>query len=330
MNWRITFVLVACAAALTAQAPPVSVLEVDTANRVQYVYDTYDPLKFARTAAPVAVQGQSTFMQNVAVADIVAINGKPARGTVVVTNLILNMTPNAAPGYVIADLTRSTVGNASYEIQRTDGRPIGTFYGVCLSLGTPPPGAPAGSTQSNQAVVGGTGAFAGVRGTVCQGSPPTQIATRVASVQENPADRRNTTGGTQRFLIQVFPMYVPEIIVAGGRPAVFHADGSPVTESAPACAGEQQVLMAAGLGPTEPVSKPEEPFTAQPMQEVTSPVEVIVNGMGAKAIFVAGWPGSTDRYFTNFRVPEGTKAGVATLQLSVAWVKGPEGKIPIR
>ena len=43
-----------------------------------------------------------------------------------------------------------------------------------------------------------------------------------------------------------------------------------------------------------------------------------------------GWPGMTNVYRVDFRVPEGTPAGMATLGLSVAWINGPEGRIPVR
>ena len=47
MNWKVAFVLVACAAALVAQSPPVTILEIDLENVVTYVDDVADPAKKA-------------------------------------------------------------------------------------------------------------------------------------------------------------------------------------------------------------------------------------------------------------------------------------------
>jgi len=38
----------------------------------------------------------------------------------------------------------------------------------------------------------------------------------------------------------------------------------------------------------------------------------------------------TNVYRVDFRVPEGTAAGMATLGLSVAWINGSEVKIPVQ
>ena len=59
----------------------------------------------------------------------------------------------------------------------------------------------------------------------------------------------------------------------------------------------------------------------------TSPVEVIVNGKAAQVINALGWPGMNNVYRVDFRVPEGTAAGPATLGLSMAWINGPEVKM---
>jgi len=55
-----------------------------------------------------------------------------------------------------------------------------------------------------------------------------------------------------------------------------------------------------------------------------------VNGKAAQVINALGWPGMSNVYRVDFRVPEGTAAGTATLGLSVAWINGPEVNIPVR
>jgi len=97
--------------------------------------------------------------------------------------------------------------------------------------------------------------------------------------------------------------------------------------------GEWLILSATGLGPTRPRIDPGKPFprwVSGKEHLVNSPVEVIVNGKAAQVISAIGWPGQTNVYRVDFRVPEGTAAGTATLGLSVAWIDGPEVKIPVR
>ena len=63
---------------------------------------------------------------------------------------------------------------------------------------------------------------------------------------------------------------------------------------------------------------------------VNSPVEVISNGRPTPVVIPLGWPGMNSVFRVDLRVPEGTAAGPATLGLSVAWVNGPEVRIPVR
>src|SRR5262249_19678115 len=73
-----------------------------------------------------------------------------------------------------------------------------------------------------------------------------------------------------------------EIVVEQSGPAVVHAsDGSLVTTAKPARAGEILSLYASGLGPTFPGIDPGQPFTEDPLQVVSSPVDVTVGGAGA-------------------------------------------------
>jgi hypothetical protein len=43
-----------------------------------------------------------------------------------------------------------------------------------------------------------------------------------------------------------------------------------------------------------------------------------------------GWTGLLDTYRVDFRVLDGTTAGMATIQLSAAWIVGPSVNIPIQ
>jgi uncharacterized protein (TIGR03437 family) len=63
---------------------------------------------------------------------------------------------------------------------------------------------------------------------------------------------------------------------------------------------------------------------------VNSPLGVTVGGQPAELGTAIGWPAQTNIYRVDFVVPDGTAAGTASLGLSVAWIAGPEVKIPVR
>jgi uncharacterized protein (TIGR03437 family) len=139
---------------------------------------------------------------------------------------------------------------------------------------------------------------------------------------EDPARRRNNGGGKVHFVYQLFPMTRPEIAITPNGPAVVHSnDFSLVTPTKPARAGETLSLFATGLGPTRGVDFGK-PFPASPLAVVNSPVEVAVNGAAAEVIGAVGYPGSVDGYQVNFRIPADVAPGLATIQLSAAWIPG--------
>jgi uncharacterized protein (TIGR03437 family) len=332
--WRSPVMLAVCTAALFAQAPPVSTLVVDTSNRVVYQYDSYDVPKFGTSATAVPSQGIRTdhpFIEEASFADVVSVNGRPVMGNMVIKSVsALNMNPIPGAGRAIGDITRLAYGQSAWEILTADGRQVGTIMTNWLSGGTPPPGAPSVCTAGNQAVVGGTGAFLGVRGFVCQAPAPTVIASRSASVQEDPQSRRKNGGGTNRYVMQLIPTFWPAIVISPNGPAVVHAsDSSLVTTANPAKAGELLSLYATGLGPTIPGVDPGQPFPASPPSVVSSPVTVTVNGTDAEVLYAGGYPGSVDGYQVNFRLPA-TTTGPSLIQVSAAWIKGPAMNIPVR
>jgi uncharacterized protein (TIGR03437 family) len=125
-------------------------------------------------------------------------------------------------------------------------------------------------------------------------------------------------------------MFRPEIVIAGGRPTVLHSDFSPVTASKPATAGEILILRTTGLGPTRPGLEPGERFPTEPPEDVNSPVDVTVNGRLADVTQKIGWPGTSDNYRVDIRVPVGTAPGWAMLQIAAAWIVGPEARIRVK
>ena len=327
-------VIAVCVLAARGQAPPPTILEIDMENVVTYVDDVADPAKKATSpsVSPLPSGFIITFKSNLTEGDIVAVSGKPAKGLAVVQ---FQPRPAATTGFTsgrsIADIAGGCQIQAGFMIIQPDGTPIGTIMATGTTALGPPPGAPTSATSINLAVVGGTGAFLGVRG---QASVVRSSGVRSASMTEDPAYRRVNGGGTQRYVIHLIPMTWPEVLAIPTGPAIFHAaDFSPVTSEKAARAGEQLMMSVSGLGPVRPKLDPGTPFP--PFQEgkeyvVNSPVEVTVNGKAAQVVNALGWPGLNNVYRVDFVVPDGTAAGTATLGLSVAWINGPEVKIPVR
>ena len=180
-------------------------------------------------------------------------------------------------------------------------------------------------------ITGGTGAFLGARGQLGAVAPPPGVSVqRAASMTEDPANRRRNGGGTQQWIAHLIPMTVPQIVTTAGGPAVFHSDFSGVTAAKPAKAGEVLILQATGLGPTVPGVDPGQPFPRDSPLQVNSPVEVSVNGRPAEVINNVGWPGLVDTYRIDFRVPDGSTAGTAPIQITAAWIAGPDVRIAIQ
>jgi len=333
MKWKTAFVLVACAASLSAGTPPVTILEVDMENVVQYYDDATDPLKFGTSAGAVGLASNfnSVFKWNIMLGDIVAVNGRPAKGLFVIRSIAPRYTDVYTPGRAISDVRGNCVQDAHFSFLQLDGTPIGAVIALGLGGTAPAPGAPAAATYHDTAVVGGTGAFLGARG---YRALVRSAGIRSTSMVEDPANRRINGGGTRREIIHLIPMTWPEVLAVPTGPAIFHGDDfSPVTAEKPARAGEVLVMSVSGLGPVRPNLDPGKPFPAwQAGKEhmVNSPVEVTINGKAAQVINALGWPGMNNVYRVDFRVPEGTAAGTATLGLSVAWINGPEVKIPVR
>ena len=326
-----------CAAAFSqtalAQVAAPSILQIDVANNVLYQEDTADVTKFA-TNSNVTADSHSAknFNRAIGVADIVAVNGQPVTGTLIRLAMNVSLTTAAAPGQAIADTVRTALAVFTFEILKSDGTPIGTIVINGLAAGAPPAGAPLSVSGNNFVITGGTGAFLGVRGQMgVAANPPGVASQRIASIIEDPANRRLNGGGTQRWIAQLIPMSSPTILTTSGGPAVTHSsDFSPVTASKPAAAGEILSLFASGLGPVNPGVDPGQPFPSSHLTTVASPVDVTVNGKPAEVLSAVGYPGAVDGYQVNFRVPPGTAKGPASIQVSAAWISGTAVQIAVQ
>jgi len=326
--WRVLSVTFALAAGASAQTPArESILMIDTENVVMYIEDTFDGSRLA-TVPGTTTSSTTPWVQWVILGDIVAANGQPVRGMWAQHSRGFTVRPAAPPRTAIGDIVRNNSSQIVLEILSTDGSQTGSIVCVGLGGGSAVPGAPLGVTQDNFVIAGGSGAFLGARGTC--GRSVVAVANRVASMTEDPSTRRINGGGRSRWVIQIIPMSRPEIVTMPAGPTIFHSDFGMVTSDRPARPGETLIAFATGLGPVLPSVNPGDPFPGSPFVTVTSPVEVIVDGSASPAINQIGVPGTTDTYRVDFRVPEGTSAGVVPIQLSAAWIKGTPVRIPVR
>lgn len=312
-------------------------LTVGIENVVEYQVDTSDLSKWGTDPTPTTgkiAKGMGVGCVGVPVigyGDIVSVNGEPARGTYVIQAVSVCMTPAPRAGLnAIADFTASSLRTETYYILQSDGvTPIGTITvsGLNSNVSPKPPGPPVGGQA--HAIVGGTGAFLGSRGQ--KGNSAGAIGERIASITEDPANRRQNGGGHGTFTFYVIPVFRPEIVITADGPAVAHSgDFSLVSPSKPAAAGEILSLFATGLGPTKVALLPGQPFPSSPLAQVNSPVTVSVNGKAAEVLGAVGYPGATDGYQVNFRLPSDTTKGVASIKVSAAWIPGAPVSIPVQ
>jgi hypothetical protein len=314
------------------QAPPPTILVIDLENYVEYQADMYDPLKYGKNPNVTPSAGTGSFGVATILGDIVAVNGQPAKGLFAGRTRVIGASPTPNPGQTIADIAATAIREQIFEILQPDGTPIGTIVGLGFSGGPVPPGEPSGPAGGNWAIVGGTGAFLGARGQEA-GWGGTQFAhPQAASMAEDPGNRRTYhQGATFRYTLHVIPMFVPQITTTANGPAVTHSSAfTPVSASKPAAAGEILSLFATGLGPTSPGVDPGQPFPSSPPAAVNSPVEVKVNAKPAEVLAAVGFPGAVDGYQVNFRVPPDIPKGVATIQVTAAWVAGAPVSIPVQ
>ena len=310
--------LLIASASVFGQAPP-TILTIDLANHVEY----YDDVPITSYATNPSLTTQNigngkNFFSIVILADIVAINGQPAKGTYFSRNRVVSASPTPAPGTAISDTPVTAFREDIFKILQPDGTLIGSITASGLSGGTPSPGGPLTQTGGDWAITGGTGAFLGVRGEM--GGTGVQKGGRAASMAEDPADRRSIGGGTFEFVLYLIPMSSPQIVVTASGPAVVHSsDFSLVTPAKPASAGEILSLIATGLGPVRGGIGPGQVFPSNPLSAVNSPVQITVNGEAAEIVAAVGYPGSTTGYQVNFQLPADTAKGTATLVLSAAW-----------
>jgi len=302
-------VLCTVLAPIQGQTPVTLVVDVD--NAVQYRSDISDPSRRGSETSTTAAAAARAFTDVLFVGDIVAVNGRPAKGLWTSRQFLMNFNPAPQPGFAVADVNRGTLADCKWEFLDDDGQ----FVGAIMDSGYFP-----------HAVVGGVGAFYGISGQMSSGTPPNPRPIRVASMSEDPGRRRTLGGGTSRIVFHLLPAVLPEVT------AFYDTNFRPITAASPARRGDVVIMRATGLGPVRPGTIPAGTglFASDPVQEVNSPVEVMVNGRQAEVVNKIGWPGETDVYRVDFRVPTDISEGTARIQLIAAWIAGSELTVPVR
>jgi uncharacterized protein (TIGR03437 family) len=313
---------------LWAQAPRPTTLLIEVDNFVEYLGDSDEVMKHGTDPNITTPRLPNALFPANLLGDIVSVNGQPAKGFVIHNARAIGATTASIAGRPIADVTRGSNRQQYFEILGADGTAIGTILAVGMQGGAAPPGTPSVMTASaNYAIIGGTGAFLGVRG---QAGQAAQIrVARPASVQEDPSRRRVNGGGRIRFALTFYPMVYPAVLSANGTPAIAHANDFQIVSTARPAA-EILALYASGLGPTRPSADWGTPFPATPVSVVNSPVEVFVNGAPAEVLGAVGYPGAVDGYQVNFRVPADAAKGMANVVVSSAWTQSAAVSIPIQ
>ena len=328
--YRTAFALLAAAASCAVCQIP-TVIQIDIENFAVYYSDNPDYTKLARSQQAVPPASTPTLSSFIGVADIVRVNGKPAKGTFTARGALTNFAPNPQPGQAIADTTRTAVVDWIFEIQQGDGSPVGTIMSTGMGFGPAPPGSPlrlSPSAASSMAITGGTGAFLGIRG---QAGLSVSNPARNASVAEDPSIRRTLGGAARSFLLTLIPLAPPAVLNNASGPLALHSsDFSQLSATNSARPGEILTLIMTGLGPTNPGVDPGQPFPANPLAAVNSPLEVRVNGNAAEVLGAVGYPGAVDGYQVNFRLPPDTPKGSATILVGAAWIAGSSVSIQVQ
>jgi hypothetical protein len=284
-------------------------------DKFAWYFDNGDPSNFAtvtQSLAPLPTGTTRPMMRNAILADMVSVNGKPARGAYVSHGLSLRTTNS--------DLGRNHAHYFALDIWTPEGIHIGDLFGTFLSAGASAPGAPVGA--GNWAVHGGSGAYLGIRG---QGSNVGASNFHMTLMKEDTDARRTNSSGQLKLDLYLSGVNVSEI------QAAYHlADGTPVTSSNPARAGEVLILQVKAGWPVSPPLEPGQTFAKDPLQIIACPVEATVNDLPAEVINAIGWPGTRDRYRVDVRLPA-TGTPEATLNLLAGYILASVPyKLPVR
>ena len=182
----------ACSQFSSAQVAPPVILQIDLTNNVLYFQDTSDISKYATepNVTPPTISFRN-FYRVEGIADIVAVNGQPMKGTYASAAAATALRTAPTPGQAIADTVRQAITVTTFEILKSDGTAIGTIVASGLFFGDAPPGSPTAAAGGNFVITGGTGAFLGARGQMSvAAAAPGVVTQRSASITEDPANHQ--------------------------------------------------------------------------------------------------------------------------------------------
>jgi len=94
-----------------AQVTYSTTLEVDVENIVSYTSDVFDASRFATDPNLTTATPARNFGFIMAVGDIVAVNGEPAKGSLLVRLQSIILNPAPSPGQGMADIVRTAVSD---------------------------------------------------------------------------------------------------------------------------------------------------------------------------------------------------------------------------
>ncbi len=199
----LSVILVAAVALVAVPSSHVTgILEVEVENITTYIGDTGDYSKVASDPHQTNAVPKS-FGALYGIGDIVAVNGRPAKGTWTVYAGLMLLAPAQAPGIAISDTFRGGIAMSTMEILNSDSSPRGSIMMVGMAGGPAPPGGGSFALRfGNMAIAGGTGEFIGARGVMGETSNPLEQF-RFASITEDPAIRRQIGGGKLHFVVSM-------------------------------------------------------------------------------------------------------------------------------
>ena len=96
-----------------SQGPQIISLTIQTQNSVQYRDDLTDPVRVGTQAGVTAWRPAANFYPLTVISDITEINGKPARGMVVLRGMGSNVTRDAQAGQAITFNLKNQPENSS-------------------------------------------------------------------------------------------------------------------------------------------------------------------------------------------------------------------------
>jgi hypothetical protein len=131
----IAVVLASALPAFPQSVTPVTLL-IDVQDHVEYQDDISDVTKFATIPTLTPAVNFRTFSVATVLADVVAVNGQPAKGVYTAQARALGASPTATAGDAIADIQRAALREEAIEILNSDGTSIGTISSLGLSGGS--------------------------------------------------------------------------------------------------------------------------------------------------------------------------------------------------